>query len=672
MKKLFTIIILAASLNASSQVSINNQNAAPHSSAMLDISSDNRGLLIPRMTDSAKQAISSPATGLMIYQTNNNAGFYYFNGSAWTPVTSGVGNSGGTTNWNIGNNRLHNGSDRNGLTLDSSGGLSLRTTVHSNTPTVRNVFNIDSAGSMVLTGALGYGKDISLGAGTRVIWNTFRAGFRAGSVDADQWNDANFGFYSTALGFNTTASAIGTTALGYQVSATGIHSTAIGMNATASGTVASAFGYLSKAQGLASTTLGYRTIANGYASTVVGINNDTLVAPQESGSLTTPLFMVGNGVSHFDRANALVVQRNGHVYIDPSNKNNGSPSNGHMLLFGTANGTGEGIASKRTLGGNRYGLDFFTNNVARMSISNGGYVGIGTTTPTAKLDIIGGNWDLTNTNGDIKLGDDTYKLKVGIATGGGGAGGVGIIQSGATGGNNVLTLGAQGTGILHVNGNNKTVGIGTTAANFPLTFANELGNKLALWSSTATQYYGMGIQNNLFQIFTDFGGSDIAFGYGSSAAFTETMRIKGNGNVGIGTTNVSHKLTVAGNICATGSIGSCSDIRYKTNIVPMTQSLSRILSIQGIYYDWKKDEYKDKGFTDERQLGFSAQEVEKLFPEIVKTDAEGYKTVDYSRMTPVLVEAVKEQQKQIDELKAQNKQLLESFNELKHLLKNKN
>jgi hypothetical protein len=66
-------------------------------------------------------------------------------------------------------------------------------------------------------------------------------------------------------------------------------------------------------------------------------------------------------------------------------------------------------------------------------------------------------------------------------------------------------------------------------------------------------------------------------------------------------------------------------------------------------------------FNTERQIGFSAQEVEKLFPEIVKTDANGYKSVDYARLTPVLVEAIKEQQQKIDKLE-------EQLNEVKALL----
>ena len=71
-------------------------------------------------------------------------------------------------------------------------------------------------------------------------------------------------------------------------------------------------------------------------------------------------------------------------------------------------------------------------------------------------------------------------------------------------------------------------------------------------------------------------------------------------------------------------------------------------------------------FGDERQIGFSAQEVEKLFPEIVMTDTNGYKSVDYGRLTPILVEAIKEQQQQID---AQQQQINELKTMMEKLLK---
>ncbi|HYK44483.1 MAG TPA: tail fiber domain-containing protein [Parafilimonas sp.] len=63
----------------------------PNTSASLDITSTSKGILIPRMTQAQRNAIVSPATGLMIFQTNNTPGFYFYNGTAWTPIsTKGV------------------------------------------------------------------------------------------------------------------------------------------------------------------------------------------------------------------------------------------------------------------------------------------------------------------------------------------------------------------------------------------------------------------------------------------------------------------------------------------------------------------------------------------------------------------------------------------------------
>jgi len=94
---------------------------------------------------------------------------------------------------------------------------------------------------------------------------------------------------------------------------------------------------------------------------------------------------------------------------------------------------------------------------------------------------------------------------------------------------------------LQDNGN---VGIGTTTPGFPLNFPNSLGDKISLWGQSGN-HYGFGIQGALFQIHTDRSASDIAFGYGSSGSLTETMRIKGNGNVGIGTSSPEGALDVA-------------------------------------------------------------------------------------------------------------------------------
>ncbi len=94
--------------------------------------------------------------------------------------------------------------------------------------------------------------------------------------------------------------------------------------------------------------------------------------------------------------------------------------------------------------------------------TKGQNVGIGVTVPQARLDILSGNnWDLINGEGDLRLGSGNIRLKIGLATGGGGAGATGIMQYGAAGGYNVLSLGAQGSYLLQLNGNLGRVGIGT-------------------------------------------------------------------------------------------------------------------------------------------------------------------------------------------------------------------
>jgi hypothetical protein len=91
---------------------------------------------------------------------------------------------------------------------------------------------------------------------------------------------------------------------------------------------------------------------------------------------------------------------------------------------------------------------------------------------------------------------------------------------------------------------NNFLGVGTMEPTAPLAFPSILGNKIALWGNAIGGHYGLGIQGSLLQIYSSASNADIAFGYGSSNAFTENMRIKGNGNVGIGENNPTSKLEI--------------------------------------------------------------------------------------------------------------------------------
>ena len=89
-----------------------------------------------------------------------------------------------------------------------------------------------------------------------------------------------------------------------------------------------------------------------------------------------------------------------------------------------------------------------------------------------------------------------------------------------------------------------------------------------------------------------------------------------------------------------------SDKRLKTNIKPLNNSLQKVLSLNGVYYTWISDA------ESKNQIGFIAQEVEEVIPEVVETDTalvnggsnllENKKSVSYSKIVPVLVEAIKE------------------------------
>jgi len=122
-----------------------------------------------------------------------------------------------------------------------------------------------------------------------------------------------------------------------------------------------------------------------------------------------------------------------------------------------------------------------------------------------------------------------------------------------------------------------------------------------------------------------------------------TKHIFQAGNVGIGTTAPGYKFQVGtagdGTLAVANAWNTFSDIRFKKNITPINNALDKVLSLEGVYFDWKK--------TDARSIGFIAQEVQGVVPEVVSADSQGYLSVDYSRLTPVLIEAVKQQQNKI-------------------------
>jgi hypothetical protein len=143
-----------------------------------------------------------------------------------------------------------------------------------------------------------------------------------------------------------------------------------------------------------------------------------------------------------------------------------------------------------------------------------------------------------------------------------------------------------------------------------------------------------------------------------------TSRLVFNGTVGIGGSAVTgYALYVYGDAFSTGEWQS-SDQRLKTTIRPVTNALEGIMHLHGIRFAWNQEAHDRGGYGDSDQIGLLAQEVRTQFPELVKEDGEGYLSVSYSSMTAVLVEAIKEQQKQLDDKDSMIRSLEERLSRL--------
>lgn len=127
---------------------------------------------------------------------------------------------------------------------------------------------------------------------------------------------------------------------------------------------------------------------------------------------------------------------------------------------------------------------------------------------------------------------------------------------------------------------------------------------------------------------------------GSSISYNE-------GNIGIGTPNPTVKVDVLGSVCSNG-VALSSDVRYKKDIAVLTNALEKIMALQAVRYEFKTEEFSERNFSKEAQIGLIAQEVEAVMPELVLTKADGYKALDYAKIAPYLIEAIKIVKSEID------------------------
>lgn len=317
---------------------------------------------------------------------------------------------------------------------------------------------------------------------------------------------------------------------------------------------------------------------------------------------------------------------------------------------------------------NNFDLPIITNNTTQVTVTATGNVGIGSTDFDA---------------------DQPEKL---------------LIDAGTTASNNII--GAYGNinsyvqiGVQNLNnGNNASSDIvatadnGTNSTNYidmginSSGYANNSSNILNrpnvgyLYTNATSDFFiGNGATNQALVLFTNSGSAGNLTANGN-----EAVRIDGSGNVGIGGTSRNNqgivttnpdKLVVNGNIIPRTSIGGnsfslgtanyrwstvyaangviqTSDRRLKTNIKNLNYGLKEVLALQPVSYNWSEK------LNEDNKIGLIAQDVKKLVPEVVTGDEAKEKLgMNYAELVPVLINAIKEQQQQINDLKAMVKKL---------------
>jgi hypothetical protein len=133
---------------------------------------------------------------------------------------------------------------------------------------------------------------------------------------------------------------------------------------------------------------------------------------------------------------------------------------------------------------------------------------------------------------------------------------------------------------------------------------------------------------------------------------------------------VEGSITVRGTVMGSGPYVDSSDARFKKNVSPITGALDKVCAIGGDYYEYRVDEFPSRGFETGRQMGWIAQNVQAVAPELVREDEEGFKSVAYARSAALLAAAVRELREEYElELQAVMKELRATQLEVSELRK---
>jgi hypothetical protein len=391
MKKQFfllaTALLLGFQSYAQTGVAINSTGAEPDNSAMLDVSSTEKGLLIPRMSQAQRTAIALPAIGLLVYQNDGTEGFYYYDGTAWTNLS------------------LVNFTESNYIYETKTG---VKFTPNNASANIDVVIQPKGEGAIIAQepdGTIAGGNNRGTNAVDLQMSRTDAAQVASGdaSVAMGDGNIAS-GDYSVAFGRSTGASGDISVAMGKGVTASGSVSLAMGFHTLASGNASVAMGYRSEATEPISTAIGFYSKASGKFSTAIGGNTvapssyetalgryNTEYTPVSSDDWESSdrLLVVGNGTGASARSNALTILKNANTTIGGSLTINDNGTNTSYIFPATRGASGQVLQTDGS-GGTSWATPLSSQWITSGSniYYNDGYVGIGNASPHAPLQFV--------------------------------------------------------------------------------------------------------------------------------------------------------------------------------------------------------------------------------------------------------------------------------------------
>ncbi len=383
------------------------------------------------------------------------------------------------------------------------------------------------------------------------------------------------------------------------------------------------------------------------------IQNGNIRLADTSGQATRGLTVVEGGSVGIGTASPL-----GKLHVGGLNDSDG------ILFYSPQN---DGLGIQTTLNGQpNNGYGGAANLLSLQPVT--GLVGIGTPTPSGKLDV---RETCCNRDGLIIAPDAHMDNNITVAT---------YIDAGIAGGGWAGRGGYAGgcCNNLALQPDAGTVSIGGVAGSYPHKFTVN-GNTNLVGTLTTGPIVCMngicpsngGIRYDGYHIRINAGGGGGLLVNGDS----------GQGGWGVsggtwqfavydGLAGVKFYTTAGGYSYCTIACVDSSDERLKKDITPIPNALDKILALNGVNFYWDQSRYpkKTQFFPETKQMGLVAQQVEPILPEVVQTEKDGFKALDYDKISALLVEGMKEQQKQIETEKSKNEQQEKDIKSLKEEL----